>query len=141
MEAADKIIESGVSSKRVYIMEVMGKYCGYLALLGSIASGADRVYLHENGISMQDLQCDIDRLKSRFSEQENSSKKKQHHFTRTTTTTSAFFVRNEASSDVFTTDFICSLFESEGKSIFEVRKSLLGHLQQGGRPTGEKKKK
>jgi 6-phosphofructokinase 1 len=30
---------------------------------------------------------------------------------------------------------MCSLFEEEGKDLFDVRQSILGHLQQGGNPS------
>jgi 6-phosphofructokinase 1 len=36
---------------------------------------------------------------------------------------------------VFTLDVLVNLFESESKGHFDVRKSVLGHLQQGGLPT------
>jgi 6-phosphofructokinase 1 len=30
---------------------------------------------------------------------------------------------------------MCSVFEEEGKDLFDVRQSILGHLQQGGSPS------
>ena len=50
VEAVDKIKHSAVASRRVFIVEVMGRYCGYLALMSAIASGAERAYLHEEGV-------------------------------------------------------------------------------------------
>jgi 6-phosphofructokinase 1 len=45
-------------------------------------------------------------------------------------------IKNEcAGGDVFTLDVLVNLFESESKGHFDVRKSVLGHLQQGGLPT------
>ena len=44
-------------------------------------------------------------------------------------------IRNEDANPVYTTMFISSLFEEEGKDLFEVRWSVLGHMQQGGDPT------
>ncbi|NIW44101.1 MAG: 6-phosphofructokinase, partial [Gammaproteobacteria bacterium] len=44
-------------------------------------------------------------------------------------------IRNERANDVYTTDFMCRLFEEEGGDLFEVRQAILGHLQQGGNPS------
>jgi 6-phosphofructokinase 1 len=44
-------------------------------------------------------------------------------------------IRNEYCNDIYTTNFICSLFEEEGKNVFDVRPAILGHLQQGGDPS------
>ena len=44
-------------------------------------------------------------------------------------------IRNEFANPVYTTTFISDLFEEEGKELFEVRWSVLGHMQQGGDPT------
>uniref|UniRef100_A0A674AX93 Phosphofructokinase, muscle a n=1 Tax=Salmo trutta TaxID=8032 RepID=A0A674AX93_SALTR len=35
----------------------------------------------------------------------------------------------------YTTDFIFALYSEEGKGIFDCRKNVLGHMQQGGTPT------
>jgi 6-phosphofructokinase 1 len=44
-------------------------------------------------------------------------------------------IRSEKANAVYTTAFMCSLFEEEGKDIFDVRPAVLGHLQQGGDPS------
>jgi 6-phosphofructokinase 1 len=36
---------------------------------------------------------------------------------------------------MYDTSFICRLFEEEGRDIFDVRQSILGHMQQGGDPS------
>ena len=45
------------------------------------------------------------------------------------------YLRNEEASKRYTTDFICRLLEEESRGLFEVRSSILGHLQRGGAPT------
>jgi 6-phosphofructokinase 1 len=45
VEAVDKIKQSAVASNRCFVVEVMGRYCGYLALMSGLATGAERVYL------------------------------------------------------------------------------------------------
>ena len=49
----DKIKESAVASQRCFVVEVMGRDCGFLALMGGMATGAERVYLPEEGISLR----------------------------------------------------------------------------------------
>ena len=44
-------------------------------------------------------------------------------------------IRNEGANDVYNTAFMCALFEEEGGGLFDVRQSILGHLQQGGDPS------
>ncbi len=119
VEAVDKIKQSAVASRRVFVVEVMGHSCGYLALLSGLATGAERVYIHEEGITLKDLASDIDTLNRGF----DAGKRL------------GLFIRAENANAIYTTDFICSLFEEEGRSIFDVRPAVLGHLQQGGDPS------
>jgi 6-phosphofructokinase 1 len=119
VRAVDKIKQSAVASQRCFVVEVMGRYCGYLALMSGMATGAERVYLNEEGISLADLQADLARLVAGFEEGRRL----------------ALLVRNEYANPLYTTDFLCSLFEEESKELFDVRKAILGHLQQGGDPS------
>ena len=45
VEAVDCIIPTAYSHKRTFIMEVMGRHCGYLALVAAIVSEADFVFI------------------------------------------------------------------------------------------------
>ncbi len=119
VDAVGKIKQSAVASKRCFVVEVMGRYCGYLAFMGMLATGAERVYLHEEGVTLQDLKRDLDMLVEGFS----SGKRL------------GVMIRNEYANPVYTTTFMSDLFEEEGRDLFEVRWSVLGHLQQGGDPT------
>ena len=119
VEAVDKIKQSAGATRRCFVVEVMGHYCGYLALMGAMATGAERVYLHEEGIKLRDLQRDVENLLSGF----QSGKRL------------GLMIRNEYANPVYTTNFICSLFEEEGQDVFDVRPAILGHLQQGGDPS------
>lgn len=115
----DKIKQSAVASSRVFVVEVMGRYCGYLALMSGLATGAERVYIHEEGVTLRDLQTDVDLLSEGFREGKRLG----------------LVIRNEYANAVYTTPFMSALFEEEGGDLFEVRQSILGHLQQGGNPT------
>uniref|UniRef100_A0A4W5P953 Phosphofructokinase, muscle a n=1 Tax=Hucho hucho TaxID=62062 RepID=A0A4W5P953_9TELE len=44
-------------------------------------------------------------------------------------------LRNENCNANYTTDFIFALYSEEGKGVFDCRKNILGHMQQGGTPT------
>ena len=97
----------------------MGRYCGYLALMSGLASGAERVYLHEEGISLGELQADLEALIDRFGQGKRFS----------------LLLRNEKANQLYTTAFMAALFEEEGGRHFEVRQAILGHIQQGGSPS------
>jgi 6-phosphofructokinase 1 len=51
MEACDRISDTALAHQRVFIVEVMGRDCGYLAMTAGIAAGADAVLFREGGKS------------------------------------------------------------------------------------------
>ncbi|MDX9952982.1 MAG: 6-phosphofructokinase [Anaerolineae bacterium] len=119
VEAVDKIKQYAVAAQRCYVVEVMGRYCGYLALMAGLATGAERVYIHEEGITLADLLVDLESLKEGFRQGKRLG----------------LVIRNENANPSYTTDVICALFGEEGRDVFDVRQNILGHLQQGGDPT------
>lgn len=119
IEAIDKIKQSAVASNRCFVVEVMGLYCGYLALMSGIATGAERVYLHEEGVTLNNLQQDVSYLLEGF----RCGKRL------------GLIICNEKAHPVYNSNFIHDLLTEEGKQIFQVRQSILGHLQQGGDPS------
>lgn len=119
VEAVDKIRNTAGASRRTFIVEVMGRQSGFLALMGGMASGAEKAYIPEKGISIKDLVADVEMLKESF----DCGKKM------------VVFIKNEASSQYYTTDFIRRVLEEEGGGKFGVRTAILGHIQRGGAPT------
>jgi 6-phosphofructokinase 1 len=117
--AVDKIKQSAVAERRCFVVEVMGKRCGYLALMGGLATGAERVYLHEEGVTLQTLETDLRMLVNGFAQGKRLG----------------LIIRNEDANTIYDTAFMCKLFEEEGGHLFDVRQSILGHLQQGGDPS------
>jgi 6-phosphofructokinase 1 len=115
----DKIKQSAVASGRCFVVEVMGRDCGYLALMSGLATGAERVYLPEEGISLKDLENDVNDLREGFAQGKRLG----------------LVIRSEHADPVYTTNFIKALFEREGGSHFDVREAILGHVQQGGDPS------
>jgi 6-phosphofructokinase 1 len=119
IQCVDKIKQSAVATRRVFVVEVMGRYCGYLALMSGLATGAERVYLHEEGVKLHDLMVDVENLIQGFKEGKRVG----------------LMMRNELANKVYNTQFMCALFEEEGGDLFDVRQAILGHLQQGGDPS------
>lgn len=119
IEAVDKIKQSAVASSRCFVVEVMGRYCGYLAMMSGLAAGAERVYLHEKEPTLADLEADLKHLLRGFKGGKRLG----------------LIIRNEKASSVFDTAFLRALFEKEGAGLFDARQAILGHLQQGGNPT------
>jgi 6-phosphofructokinase 1 len=117
--AVDKIKQSAVASKRTFVVQVMGHYCGYLALMSALATGAERAYMHEEGVKLEDLVEDVRQLKMGFV-----------HGKRV-----GLMIRNEMANEIYSTAFMSALFEEEGGDLFDVRQAILGHMQQGGDPS------
>lgn len=56
-QTCDRIKQSASGTKRrVFIIETMGGYCGYLANMGALAAGADAAYIFEEPFDIRDLQ-------------------------------------------------------------------------------------
>ncbi|NKQ36380.1 MAG: 6-phosphofructokinase [Chloroflexi bacterium] len=119
IDAVDKIKQSAVAARRVFVVEVMGGMCGYLALMGALATGAERVYLNEEGITLTELAADVQKLIRGFQGGKRLG----------------VAIRNEKANPTYTLDFIRALYAEEGKGYFSVRQASLGHLQQGGNPS------
>jgi len=119
VEVVDKIKQSAVANRRCFVVEVMGRYCGYLALMSGLATGAERVYLNEEGVRLSDLQADLNLMLQGFKEGKRLS----------------LLIRSENANPLYTTPFMNALFEEEGQDLFDVRSTILGHMQQGGNPS------
>lgn len=119
VDAIDMVRMSASASKRAFIVETMGRGCGFLPLVGGIAAGAEKAYLPELGINLPDLEEDIAALVDAFDTGRN------------------FYlaVTGEDASQYYTTDVLRRLFEAEGKGRFTVRQAVIGHMQQGGTPS------
>ncbi|XP_066268333.1 ATP-dependent 6-phosphofructokinase, muscle type-like isoform X6 [Branchiostoma lanceolatum] len=119
-DICDRIKQSASGTKRrVFVVETMGGYCGYLATLAGLAGGADAAYIFEERFGMRDLQTDVEHLAKKMVEGVERG----------------LILRNEKCNENYTTDFIYQLYCEEGKGIFSARKNVLGHMQQGGCPS------
>ncbi|XP_030054774.1 ATP-dependent 6-phosphofructokinase, platelet type isoform X4 [Microcaecilia unicolor] len=113
-----KLSASG-TKRRVFIIETMGGFCGYLANMGALASGADAAYVFEEPFDIRDLQANVEHLTEKMK----------------TGIQRGLVLRNENCNENYTTDFIYQLYSEEGKGVFDCRKNVLGHMQQGGAPS------
>ncbi|XP_077990362.1 ATP-dependent 6-phosphofructokinase, muscle type-like isoform X5 [Glandiceps talaboti] len=119
-DICDRIKQSATGSKRrVFVVETMGGYCGYLATMAALAGGADAAYIFEEKFTIKDLQGDVTHLRAKIADN----------------VVRGLILRNEKANENYTTDFIHSLYTEEGKGTFTARKNVLGHMQQGGVPS------
>jgi 6-phosphofructokinase 1 len=119
VDSIDRVRQAGIATRRCFVVETMGGQCGYLALLGGLSGGAVRVYLHEEGITLQDLAGDVQRMVDSF-------RVGQKLF---------LAVMNEKANPMYTSDFLCRLFNQESQGLFDAREVVLGQTQQGGAPS------
>lgn len=56
-QVCDRMKQSAQGSQnRTFVCETFGGYCGYLATLGAVASGADAAYIFEEPFAIKDIQ-------------------------------------------------------------------------------------
>ncbi|CAL1716687.1 unnamed protein product [Somion occarium] len=124
VDACDAIKQSASASRdRVFVVEVQGGKCGYLATMGALATGACIVYTPERGMSLDMLRSDVKYLKKRYSLDLKGKSEGR------------LVIRNEIASEVYSTEFITKMFKEEGGKLFDSRSASLGHTLQGGIPS------
>jgi 6-phosphofructokinase 1 len=107
------------SRRRVFLVETMGAYCGYLAQMAGLASAADASYIFEDPFTVNDFINDVRNMKNKM-----LGEMKQ-----------GILIRNEMANMNYTSDFMYKLLREEGKDVFDARVNILGHWQQGGTPS------
>ncbi|MDR0833712.1 MAG: 6-phosphofructokinase [Candidatus Symbiothrix sp.] len=114
MEAVDKIRDTASSHERLFFIEVMGRDAGFLALNGAIASGAEAAIIPEIWQEVDQLE---ELIHNGFRKSKNSS------------------IVLVAESEV--TGGAMGMAERVKKDYpqYDVRVTILGHLQRGGSPT------
>ena len=113
LDAIDKIKDTASSHQRAFLVEVMGKDSGYLALMGGIAGAAEAIVIPEVETSCEEL---AERVKDAY------VRGKAHFIA---------VVAEGAKPDTQTL-----AQHLGGRELgFEVRVTILGHVQRGGSPT------
>ena len=133
-EAIDKIHTTAQSHHRVMIIEVMGRYVGWLALFSGTAGGGDVILIPE-------IPCDIDVVCRRLVERSRRGKR----FTIVVVAEGATGLEGDLvvkkvireSHDPIRLGGIAEVLaaEVEKRTGLETRVTVLGHLQRGGTPT------
>lgn len=116
MQCVDKIRDTATSHDRLFFVEVMGRDAGFLALNGAIAAGAEAAIIPE--VSLEEIQLS-EMIKSGFRKSKNSS------------------IVLVAESEITGGAMGVAKRVKEEYPNFEVRVSILGHLQRGGSPTAQ----
>lgn len=114
LEAIDRLKVTASSHHRMFIVEVMGRKCGYLALMAAIAGGAEAVVIPEVKLNPEEMAADLHAAY-------NSGK------------SHAIVVVAEGAE--FNADGLEKYFKVHHDRFgFELRVTKLGHVQRGGAP-------
>ena len=120
----DMIIQSASASRnRVFVVEVQGGQCGFVAVMGALATSASIVYTPEEGVNLQQLNEDIQFLHRRFSQDPEFANDGR------------LVICNEKASSVYTAQMIAQIYGEEGRDDFDSRYESLSHVLQGGIPS------
>jgi 6-phosphofructokinase 1 len=119
VEAVDKIKYTAGTTHRAFIVEVMGRRCGYLALASGLGVGAEMELLAEDEATIETLLKDVEQLREGF----RRGKKL------------GLIIMSEDAFRYYDIDFVRRVMEAEAGGAFEVRTAVLGHLQRGGVPS------
>jgi 6-phosphofructokinase 1 len=111
LDALDKIRDTATSLERIFVVEVMGRNCGYLAMQVALAGGCEEVLLPERELDAEAMSREI---------------KKGH-------------ARGKASWIIITAEGKARAEDVADiiarRTGLETRIAVLGHIQRGGRPT------
>ncbi len=114
VEAIDRIRDTALSHNRLFFIEVMGRNSGYIAINSGIAGGAVAVIIPEEVTSFDDLYSLL--------EQGGKTNKK-----------SSLVVIAEGSKIGGANEL--AKMVAERSNYFDIKVTILGHLQRGGAPT------
>jgi 6-phosphofructokinase 1 len=114
MEAVDKIRDTATSHERLFFIEVMGRECGFLALNGAIATGAEAAIIPEKALEKDQLE---EIISNGFRKSKNSSL--------------VLVTEGDITGGAIA---LAERVKNEYPQ-YDVRVSILGHVQRGGSPT------
>ena len=115
LDAIDKIKDTASSHQRAFLVETMGRDCGYLAIMSSIAGGAEMALIPERAASLEDVSTTL---------KEAYIRGKTH----------CIIVVAEGWKPGITA-LEAFLNAQKAELGFEVRTIVLGHIQRGGSPS------
>jgi len=113
LEAIDKIRDTATSLERIFVVEVMGRQSGYIALNVALAGGAEQVVIPERRFEIQEMCQEI----------------------------TEGYIKGKASWIVIVAEGVIKGYEMAKKisenTDLETRVVVLGHIQRGGCPTAK----
>ncbi len=113
VEAIDKLRDTASSHKRAFLVETMGRHCGYLALMSGVIGGSEMVLIPEVDTPLEDV---VDTITEAY------VRGKSH----------AIVIVAEGASH--NASQIAAYLAEHAPSL-QTRVTILGHIQRGGRPT------
>ena len=114
LEAIDRLKVTASSHHRAFLVEVMGRDCGYLALMTGITGGAEAIVLPEVPTDPEEIALEL---------KDSYERGKSH----------AIVVVAEGAH--YNAQRLTKYFEEHQARLgFEVRSTILGHMQRGGAP-------
>jgi len=136
-EAIDRLHTTAESHNRVMVVEVMGRHTGWIAVMSGIAGGADVVLIPEHPITVEQTCAQIQKRHSAGSDFSIVVVSEGYELTYESGEQRAVDMGGE---DAFghkrlggIGDALAS--EIEGRTGYETRVTVLGHVQRGGTPT------
>lgn len=113
LRALDALRDTASSHERAFLVEVMGRKCGYLAAVGGILGGAEMILIPEAAFDLEDVAQSV---------QDAYIQGKNH---------ALIIVAEGAQHDINQV----AEYLRQHEVGFDVRVIILGHVQRGGRPT------
>lgn len=132
MEAAERLVDTGRSHRRIMVLEVMGRHAGWVALFTAIGAGADYLCLPERPVDIKDMCA---KLKAAHA-------KKNVAICVASEAVEITGEKKEEKLDEFghmilkergVAERLAKIIEAETK--IETRTAVIGHMQRGGPPT------
>ena len=127
VEACDKLSDTAAAHDRTFLVEVMGRSCGYLAMTAGLAAGADAVLVPEAGRGDDEIIDGVVHAIRRVRAREHRPKR-------------VLVIKAEGvaiATEALKTAVDRRLAEDSGRDpeTVETRVTVLGHVVRGGRPT------
>jgi ATP-dependent phosphofructokinase / diphosphate-dependent phosphofructokinase len=138
-EAIDRLHTTAESHNRVMVVEVMGRHTGWIAVMSGIAGGADVIMIPEQPITVEDACKEL--VKRHQSGKDFSIVVVSEGYKLTYESGEQRLVAGEArETDQFGHVVLGGVGDAlareiEGRTGFETRVTVLGHVQRGGTPT------
>ena len=121
VECLDRLRDTAISHARAFVVEVMGRESGYIALMGGLAGGAEIILLPAMAESLRDIERRV---------QNGMALGKSHSVI---VVAEGFTPRDYPSPSTSSARDICNHLDALGT--VESRITILGHLQRGGSPS------